>query len=65
MRNVTMVALVGLLTIGSVLSLSLTGCNGEESKIDQMNDTHVSETTIPAIDRAAPMETETATFALG
>jgi len=66
LRIVTIVAVLVLLTIGAVFNLSLTGCNTEDNQVDPMNnDTRVSETTIPAIDAAVPMETETATFALG
>lgn len=66
LRTVTIVAVLVLLTIGAVFNLSLTGCNTEDNQVDPMNnDTRVSETTIPAIDAAVPMETETATFALG
>ena len=66
LRIVTIVAVLVLLTIGAVFNLSLTGCTTEDNQVDPMNnDTRVSETTIPAIDAAVPMETETATFALG
>jgi len=66
LRIVTIVAVLVLLTIGAVFNLSLTGCNTEDNQVDPMNnDTRVSETTIPAIDATVPMETETATFALG
>ena len=54
-----------VLTIGTVFSFGLTGCSREDNQVNPMNDMRVSEATIPAIDAAAPMETETATLALG
>ena len=65
LRYITMVALAGLLTIVALFSLSLTGCNREDNQVDPMMDTRISETTIPAVDAAAPTRIETATFALG
>jgi hypothetical protein len=65
LKTVAMIAVLGLLTIGTVFSLSIAGCNRENNQVDPKNGTRVSEATIPAIDAAAPTETETATFALG
>jgi hypothetical protein len=66
LKNLTMLAVLGVLAIGTVFGLSLTGCNMEDNQVDPTNnDTRVSEATIPAIDATVPIETETATFALG
>ncbi len=64
LKKVTMIAILGLLTMGTVFSSSLVGCNLDESIVDSMKDTGV-KTKIPAIDAAAPLETVTASFALG
>ena len=66
LKNLTMLAVLGVLAVGTVFSLSFTGCNTEDNQVDPMNnDTRVSEATIPAIDATVPIGTETATFALG
>jgi hypothetical protein len=65
LKTITIIAVLGVLTIGAAFSLSLTGCNREDNQVNPKNDTRLSEAAIPAIDAAAPIKTETATFALG
>ena len=64
-KTISIIAVLCVLTIGTAFSLGPTGCSREDNPVNPMNDMRVSEATIPAIDAAAPMETETATFALG
>ena len=64
-KTATMITILGLLTIVTVFNLSLASCNREDNQVAPKNSTRLSEATIPAIDAAAPIETETATFALG
>ncbi len=65
LRKVTIVAVLGMLILGAVFSSSLTGCKKEDKTMGLTDDVRVSDITIPAIDAAEPMRTETATFALG
>ena len=68
MRNVRkgiIVAVLGALILGTIFSSSLAGCKKEDKTMGLTDDGRVSDITIPAIDAAAPMTTETATFALG
>ena len=65
LRSVTIVAVLGMLIIGAVFSSSLAGCKKEVKTTGLTDDGRVSDIAIPAIDAAAPMTTETATFALG
>ena len=64
-RVITVVAVLGLLILGAILSLGLTGCKKEDKGVKPTNNGQVAEVTIPAIDAAVPMRTESATFALG
>ena len=65
LRKVTMIAVLGMFILGVVFSSSLAGCKKEDKTMGLTDDGRVSDIAIPAIDAAAPMTTETATFALG
>ena len=65
LKSTTIVAVLGMLIIGAVFSSSLAGCKKEDKTMGLTDDGRVSGIAIPAIDDAAPMTTETATFALG
>ena len=65
LRKATIFAVLSMLFLGAILSSSLAGCKKEDKKVDAADESRVSEITIPAIDAAASMRTETATFALG
>jgi len=65
LRSVTIVAVLGMLILGAVFSSSLAGCKKGDKTMGLTDDGRVSEIAIPVIDAAAPMTTETATFALG
>ena len=65
LSKVTIVAVLGMLILGAVFSSSLAGCKKEDKTMDLTDNGRVSDITIPAIDTAETMRTETATFALG
>ena len=65
LRKVTIVVVLGVFILGAVLSSNFVGCKKEDKTMGLTDDGRVSEITIPAIDDAEPMRTETATFALG
>ena len=65
LRKVTIVAVLGMLILGTVFSSSLAGCKKEDKTMGLTDNGRASDITIPAIDAAEPMRTETATFALG
>jgi hypothetical protein len=63
--KVTIAVVLSIFILGVVLSSSLVGCNKEDEIMGVINDGPVLKGDIPAIDAAAPMKIETATFALG
>ena len=65
LRKVITLAVLGVLILGAIFVSSLVGCKKEDKEVDPTNDGRVSDITIPAIDDAGPMRTESATFALG
>jgi hypothetical protein len=65
LRKVTIISVISMFILGVVFSSSLVGCKKEDKTMGLTDDGRVSDITIPAIDAAEPMRTETATFALG
>jgi len=65
LSKVTIVAVLGVFILGSFLSSGLVGCNEEDETMGIEDGGLVPDGGIPAIDTSAPVNTETATFALG
>jgi hypothetical protein len=65
LRKVTAVLVLNVLILGAFLSSSLVSCSEEGETMGMRDDGLVPDRGIPAIDTSAPVNTETATFALG
>ena len=65
LRKVTIVVVLGVFILGAALSSSLVGCKKEDETMGVTNGGLVPKGDVPAIDASAPVEIETATFALG
>ena len=64
-NRATRLVLLGAILIGVILAGILPGCAKENTMVNFAEDDVIPNPSIPPIDAAAPVKTETATFALG